>query len=84
MLTFYVKESKISYKQGLNELLMPFLWFEHRRCQNDPTFKKAKSLSNLQSDVESNINLERVYLQLKNFIDRYLPNIFINDDFVAL
>jgi hypothetical protein len=23
-------------------------------------------------------------LQLKNFIDRYLPNIFINEDFVAL
>lgn len=34
--------------------------------------------------MESNINLERVYLQLRNFIDRYLPNIFINEDFVAL
>lgn len=83
ILTYYVKQEKVSYKQGINEILLPFMWLE---CKDQP-LKISKSNSVLgKSSVtdSSNIDLERVYTHLKGFIGRYLPNIFINDEFVAL
>jgi hypothetical protein len=65
IITFYVKQARITYKQGINEICLPFLWFELKHAANEP-------------------NLSRVYSQLKGFISTYLPNAFLNEDFVAL
>lgn len=87
ILTYYVKQEKITYKQGINEILLPFIWLEIK----DQPLKIVKANSTLpkqqapsQEGSNSSVDLERVYLHLKGFIGRYLPNIFINDEFLAL
>ena len=46
LLTYYVKRERITYKQGINEILLPFLWLATRSKNEDlPTTKITKPKS---------------------------------------
>jgi len=68
VLTRYCKRNEIKYKQGLNEVLAPFLYMmqEHN--------KKS----------ESQLDLKFVYNSFSAFLNRYLTNFYKEDEFYSL
>ena len=61
LLTYYCKEKSISYKQGLNELLAPFVVLMKEGC-----------------------GLNEIYLMFSSFVDKFLHNVFVEEDFRVL
>lgn len=61
-LTFYCKQNKIKYRQGLNEIAGPFVL--------------------IKSKV--NISFSRLFNMFSLFIDKYLTNYFVEDEFFCL
>ena len=61
ILTFYCKRENISYKQGLNEVAAPFIYF-----------KKSK------------ITLSNIYNYFLLFVEKFLPNAYVDNDFLGL
>ena len=64
MLTFYTKNSGTSYKQGMNDLLAPFLW------------------TAVQTEHAHPLSAAQACLDL--FVKQQMPNLFLDDDFMAL
>ena len=62
LLTFYCKEKKIKYKQGLNEIVGPFILLKEK----------------------INISFSRIYNLFSNFIEKFLTNFFLDDEFFSL
>jgi len=49
ILTYYVKHEQFTYKQGINELLLPFMWLESKRV----TDLKMKTQADVNLDMPS-------------------------------
>jgi hypothetical protein len=61
LLTYFCKRKGCNYRQGLNEVLAPFLWI-------------------VPTSAELSLRFEIFYA----FVDRFLSNIFLQDEFTAL
>lgn len=79
MLTFYTKQAKIAYKQGINEVLAPFVWLANHAPR---TSQQALQKDNF-AFVEQN-RLAAAFYCLKLFIQNMMPTQFLDDDFVCL
>lgn len=77
VLTHYAKEADTSYKQGLNELLAPFLWLAVQ-------FKPSPEQTGCTSKFMTENPLSVSYHCLVLFIQNMVPTLYIDDDFVCL
>ena len=95
MLTYFCKSEGLSYKQGINDVMAPFLWlaisnsnkFNQEGSSQKPNTssgkKKRKDQSNLSESV-AQFDLEEPYIMARQFIRKFQTNLFLNDDFYAL
>lgn len=79
ILTFYTKQANIAYKQGINEVLAPFVWLVNQLPRSS---QQAQQKDN-HSFVEQN-RLTVAFYCLKLFIQNMMPTQFLDDDFVCL
>jgi hypothetical protein len=78
-LTFYTKNAKITYKQGINEVLAPFVWLAN---QNLRSSQHAQQKENNLFVAEHRLSIS--FYCLKLFIQNMMPTQFLDDDFVCL
>lgn len=77
VLTHYAKEADTSYKQGLNELLAPFLWLA---VQSKPSPEQSEESSSFLAQNPLSVCYHSLVLFVKNMV----PTLYIDDDFICL
>jgi Rab-GTPase-TBC domain len=73
LLTRYCKNNNIKYKQGLNEVLAPFMYL----------MEESQRAAHSRKE-EPRVDLKFVYNSFSGFINRYLTNFYMEEEFYSL